>query len=1214
MKTKLLSSLAIMAVLAANAATVDVDTSNFSSAYDAASDGDILLLSEGAYGGTLTFPSARTVTLKAADGAEVKFGGVFRANDESISGGGIVLDGLKIDITDSYFINLDKCGDIARIEVKNCDISNIARCFLRTSNANYSLSEISFDNCIISNCGSGGWNFMYPKHKVGKVSVTNSTLYNYINGESFFMPNQTYTDNDFTFVFTNNTVYRWGKSNDRALCKTEGKYSANSTYTFKDNIVYKGGTDAVKPQMLQSNTGSLTATNNLVIDYNGYNLGSGDKNIQDLSIEDMGIAELPFPAPDSGDFTIVSSSPLATASTTGGVLGDPRWLKTVHAAVNLTVTAFPEEGGTVSPANATYETGDAVTATATANYGYRFKEWRDASGNVVSSENPYRFDITAETTLTGIFTAVPTYSLTVAKEGDGAKWGQVNLTPEPVNGIYEEATEVVASVIPNSVTLFLYWEDGSIAPVRSVTMNEDKNLTASFDVVPFIVAWDFPTQEPRGNRPADYAFTTDNTGLLSLYNGDGSSTNWGHSTRTFSGIEHNCPRRYTNYADMSNPRYFEAKFNTAGYTNIRLHFLAGADNGCVHSKQLVQYSTDGSTYQPLATFEPRLNEWVENNITIPDGLGSVFIRWIGDTTSEFMGSAKDGDTEGFYLADIVVYADRESINDTEAPVLLGSSPADGSNTASAKGSFILTFNERVKAGTGDITLNGTTLDGVYGSRTVTLPYKGLEYGTDYTLNIPDGAITDMSGNAFAGIDINFSTMERPVPAKRVFDAVVAADGTGNYTTVQAAIDAVPDNRIAPWIIFIKNGEYEELVTVPESKPFIHLIGQDRDKTIISFWINNGGATDKGWEYSTNNPASATYGKSGVFELRASDFYAENISFIDSYGVETQNGPMGQAMNSRSDRASFNNCAFRSFQDTWYTNIQTPSYRHYINNCFIEGAVDFFYGQGEIYVENTTFNLVRDGSVITAPGHKPGTEYGYVFDRCTVESAYSNHTYGRAWQSEPIAVWLNTTLKTTIKPEGWSTWHIAPKLFAEFNTTDSNGDPVDLTNRRTVYPTDNDGEVTRQAILSAEEAARYTYENVTAGTDDWNPRKYFEEVAAPAMNANTSQLSWDESPYAICYVIIDPDEKVEAFTTETTYTPAKQGTYTIKAVNEYGSLSQPSYIKINTGIASIDTAGQVEKTVYYNAQGISSATPFTGLNIVVEYMYDGSTKTSKKMIK
>ncbi len=72
MKTKLLSSLAIMAVLAANAATVDVDTSNFSSAYDAASDGDILLLSEGAYGGTLTFPSAKTVTLKAADGAEVK--------------------------------------------------------------------------------------------------------------------------------------------------------------------------------------------------------------------------------------------------------------------------------------------------------------------------------------------------------------------------------------------------------------------------------------------------------------------------------------------------------------------------------------------------------------------------------------------------------------------------------------------------------------------------------------------------------------------------------------------------------------------------------------------------------------------------------------------------------------------------------------------------------------------------------------------------------------------------------------------------------------------------------------------------------------------------------------------------------------------------------------------------------------------------------------
>ena len=123
-------------------------------------------------------------------------------------------------------------------------------------------------------------------------------------------------------------------------------------------------------------------------------------------------------------------------------------------------------------------------------------------------------------------------------------------------------------------------------------------------------------------------------------------------------------------------------------------------------------------------------------------------------------------------------------------------------------------------------------------------------------------------------------MQRPEPEKRVFDAVVAQDGTGDYLTVQAAINAAPQNRIAPWIIFVKNGEYEELVKIPSNKPFIHLIGQDKEKTLIKFWINNGGTNDVGYEYSTNNPASKTYGYQGVFQCDATDFYTENITYYN----------------------------------------------------------------------------------------------------------------------------------------------------------------------------------------------------------------------------------------------------------------------------------------------------------------------------------------------
>lgn len=1223
---KLLLSVSLLAVLGLSAAEVAVDTSTFKSAFEAAADGDVLVLAAGAYGETLTFPSGKTITIKAAPEAEVTMATLYRANDASLTGGGIIIDGVTIRPTDSYLIYLEKYGDISTITMRNCDISNIGRCFLRTSDADKTINEIVFDNCVIHDCGNGGWNFLYPKHTVKSVSVTNSTLYNYISGESFFFPNASNTSNALTFNFKNNTVYRWAKNNDQALAKVEKKYSAESVYTFTDNIIYKGGAENITPFVVNANSGKLTANNNLILEYGGYNINDKDKTVNDLTLAGIGLDALSFPDPDNGDFTITSTSPLAAASTTGGIIGDPRWLKVVAQPVNFTASAFPAEGGSVAPAEVVADKGGSITVTATANYGFRFKEWQDASGAVLSTENPYTLTVNADTDIKAVFSTVDTYALTVNMVGDGAKWGRVKLTPEPVNGVYETGTDVTVTVVPNSVTSFLSWEDGSADKARVVKMDGNKAVEATFDVVPFIVAWDFAVSEPRGNRPADYAFATDNTGLLSLYNGDGSSTNWGGSTRNFGTGDVNCIRRYTGYADMSTPRSFVARFNTAGYANVRVHALAAADNDCVHSVQKVQYSTDGTNYNDLESFTIEAkSSWNEWNVTLPEGLEVVYVRWIGDTSSPLLGTPKSTDTEGFYLADIVVYADQESVNDTEAPQLLGSSPAAGSDNASARGNFILTFNERVKAGEGNVTLNGETLEGVYGSKTVSFPYMGLDYGTAYTLVIPAGAITDMNGNAFAGAEIAFTTMERPKPEARLFDAVVAKDGSGDFTSVQAAIDAAPEARIAPYIIFVKNGEYEELVKIPASKPFIHLIGQDKEKTIIKFWINNGGSNDIGWEYSTNNPASKTYGYQGVFQVDATDFYTENITYLNSYGVEKQAGPMGLAMRSTSDRMAVNNCKFRSFQDTWYTTDKNVADRHYINNSWIEGAVDYFYGGGDIYVENTTFYQARStGSVIVAPSHKEGTKYGYVIDHCVLDGEGSQHKLGRAWQHEPMAVFLNTTFKASFAPEGWSEWHIAPKLFAEYNSVDADGNPIDLTNRRTEYKVDGQTEkAKRQAILTAEEAAKYTYENVTSGNDGWNPRKYFEPVSAPANILISAEdgLVWDYSEYAICYIVIDNNDNVVAITKDPVYTPSTVSrsneslwNYTVKAVNEYGSLSAPAKVIGTTGLDGNTVSFEVVSRVYYNALGIASEKPFSGLNIVVETYSDGSTRTKKTVIR
>ena len=874
---------------------------------------------------------------------------------------------------------------------------------------------------------------------------------------------------------------------------------------------------------------------------------------------------------------------------TGETLGD----ETVYS---FSTTSNPSNAGYVamSPVGNAAVGGTSVSFTAKNLSGYQIKEWQDDGGTTLATTPTYTTTISGNTSITAVFGTIETYTLTVNKVGDGAKWGEVVLSPEPINGKYDAGTEVTLTVIPNNVTNFLTWEDNSASLSRVVSVNGDTEVTATFDVIPFIVAWDFNNEKnsSRGNRPADYAFSTDNTGVMLFYQGPNcASTSWGGGKATFGGKELWAARRYTDYSKEEQvPRAFVASFSVKDYDKINIHSLVAANNSCVRQRQLLQLSTTSSTegfttLKTLTLSENPSSEWVNMDYELDTKAidGMVYIRWIEDETSDFFDGGNHSSTEGFYLADVIIFADQTAADDTEAPQLVSSSPAEGSTSASARGNIVLSFNERVKAGTGSVTLNGEGLTGSFGSKSVTYAYHGLSYGQQYTLSIGTDAITDLSGNAFPARDITFTVMERPQPIAKVFDAVVAQDGTGNYKTVQEAIDAAPTGRIAPWLIFVKNGTYEELVTIPENKPFIHLIGQDKEKTVVCYWINNGGTNDIGWEYSTNNPNSKTYGKQGVVQVNSTDFYTENISYIDSYGVERQAGPMGLAMSSRNDRQAFNNCQFRSYQDTWYTDVRNSSARQYVNNCLIEGAVDFYYGAGDNYIENSTFRLAREGSVIVAPSHAAGTKWGYVMVNNVIDGKGGRNQLGRAWQNQPMAVWINTTLKTTIAAEGWSEWHIAPKLFAEYNTMDADGQPVDLNNRRTTYKVDDDklapGEtspVTRQAILSAEEAAKYTYEAVTSGNDDWNPRKFFEPVEAPAevVYAN-GKLTWKAVPYAICYLVMDAEGNVVGMTKDDEYAIAEAGTYTLRSVNEYGSLGESTNFEVTEAMT---TGIQAEKII------------------------------------
>ena len=408
----------------------------------------------------------------------------------------------------------------------------------------------------------------------------------------------------------------------------------------------------------------------------------------------------------------------------------------------------------------------------------------------------------------------------------------------------------------------------------------------------------------------------------------------------------------------------------------------------------------------------------------------------------------------------------------------------------------------------------------------------------------------------------------------LFDAIVAKDGSGDFMTVQSAIDAATTNPSQPYLIFIKNGEYDEMVLIPEEKNNIHLIGQDAKNTIIKHALHSGSKNDVYFEYSVNNPDAACYGRHAVVEVKAKDFYAENITFMNSYGVEHQSGPQALAIRSLADRQSFNNCCFRSFQDTWFTSPEDGD-RQYVYDCYIEGAVDYLFGGGDILLEKCTFFNVRSGSVITAPCHQQNTRYGYVMRDCIVDgnekAADGRQKLGRPWHNSPVTVYINTTMRIPIAPDGWSNMGAIPALFAEYNSTDINGKLLNLSQRKTQYQfverqTGDTIKGSCPSVIDQQTASIYTYENIIQARDGWNPRLLMTKTAAPEglrYKKASHKLSWKAVDEALGYIVIDDNEQVIGTTTtcEVKVTsPSKR--FTVRPVSGSGSLGEPSSLQMD----------------------------------------------------
>lgn len=315
------------------------------------------------------------------------------------------------------------------------------------------------------------------------------------------------------------------------------------------------------------------------------------------------------------------------------------------------------------------------------------------------------------------------------------------------------------------------------------------------------------------------------------------------------------------------------------------------------------------------------------------------------------------------------------------------------------------------------------------------------------------------------------------------DIVVAKDGSGDFTLLQAAINAAPSNSSRRTVIYVKRGLYNtEKVMVPAEKTNITLIGESRDESILSYHVYNCStgicpAEDAAKWTGENINTTAT------LTILGSGFRAENLT------IQNTAGPVGQALaiTVKSDKCVFINCNLLGYQDTIY--MWNVALRTYFKGCLVLGRTDYIYGGGIGYFDGCEIRSYG-GGWITAPSTGAFQPYGFVFNDCdltyTAGSPRSGDDgalirLGRPWHGSPKVAWLYCNMCAEINPEGWGdTWGMDSVTTAstikllEYKNT---GPGADMTNR---------AKWTTLRAMTDVESLDYTVQNVMKGTDNWNP--------------------------------------------------------------------------------------------------------------------------------
>ncbi len=896
----------------------------------------------------------------------------------------------------------------------------------------------------------------------------------------------------------------------------------------------------------------------------------------------------------------------------------------------------------VSPAGTVFDAETSITVTATKNFGYKFVNWTDANNQVVSTDEAYTFSISTNTALKANFEKINTYALNYKVEG-GAKDYMISASPVPTvvegKNMYEEGTEVTLTASSNDILTFTNWNDGETGAERKINMNADQSFTAAYSSKDFIAGWDF-YKEAKSGRAADFAAEDNDADQLILRDADGNAYGWLDKSNSAGGYEgKNAAVNWTTVSTKPlGETYWQTKVNATAFTDIKVK-SSMLYNYNAYETYNVEYSLNGTDWTKVGAINmPGSKAWTDGEFTLPSDANNkaeVYIRWIADKTSSIKGAT--GNNDGIAIAGIYITGTAQLVNDGKAPVLVNTVPAEGATNASANGKIVLTFDEKVKlTGNAAATLGTQKIEGAVSGKTITFAYKGLNYATAYTFTLAAGSVADLTDNATdQAIVLNFTTKTKPAVNKALYDFIVPTDGD-----FKAALDAATKRTDTSkrFRIFIKQGDYKipadekSKVTGSDGNsyanpttymntPNVSIIGESMDNTSLTNTIPNSGQSANVLE---------GIGKGDVLCLQkgATNTYFQDLKMYSSMGDAKGRDIV---LNDQSNKTICKNVNLWAYQDTYVSNNQNGKF--YFEDGILRGRTDYLCGKGDVYYNNVELWICEKGGYLAVPSQPK--KYGYIFKDCTIKDATEakdlngNYTLGRPWgKGTPIALYIDTKMEAIPSAAGWDEMSGGyPKRFAEYNSTTSTGSTVDLKDRKKVYDAydskNGDNYVNRRnetaesPILAAEEAAFYTVENIMGQDDDWDPTAATEQASAPTnVKLNGTTLAWDNNDYALLWAVCKNGKVVDFTITPSYIIDDASATWSVRAANEMGGLSEATVVGQGTGIHNIAAAtdAAVIKTAIYAADGTLLSNLQKGINIIVKTLADGSKKTSKVIVK